>query len=102
MRRTALEFLNREGARRFQLDGVAAVGIWKATDTPEMRAAIAILYPSGIQVVRLEDERVPDKYRARKPIHLKAIEDSLVEARRLRWAEWKASIVSRSPEVSQS
>ena len=92
---TAVDILNREGVRRFALDGVTTLGIWKAADTPEVRAAIATLYPGRTQVVRLEDERVPKRYRTRQPAHLRTLEDTPPDAPRISWAEWKASMLNR-------
>ena len=90
---TAVDVLNHEGVRRFQLDGVCTLGIWKAGDSPEVRAAISTLYPRGPQVFHLEDERVPNRYRTRKPAHLRTLEDTPTDAPRISWAEWKASML---------
>ena len=93
--RTAVDILNREGVRRFQLGGVTTLGIWKAADTTEVRAAIATLYPGGPQVVHLEDQCVPERYRIRKPAHLRTLEDTPTDAPRISWEEWEASMLNR-------
>ena len=88
----AVATLNREGVRRFQLDGVATIGIWKCADTAEVRVAIGALYSRGIQVVHLEDRRVPAKYKARKPKHI--AERETVDELRISWHEWKARMLN--------
>ena len=94
---TAVEILNREGVRRFQLDGVATLGIWQAADTPEIRAAISTLYSQDIQIVRLEDECVPAKYKTRKPKHI--VKRETGDEPRISWHEWKARMLNEIFEM---
>jgi hypothetical protein len=99
IRGAAIDILNREGARQFYLGGVFTIGLWRAADTPEVRAAITALHPGGVQVVHLEDARVPPPYREHKPLHVKtAAEWTPAEARGVAWAEWKAGVLNRLSE----
>ena len=88
----AVATLNREGVRRFQLDGIATIGIWKDADAAEVRAAIGALYPQGIQVVHLEDQRVPGQYRAHKP--KQPAERETADEPRISWHAWKARMLN--------
>ncbi len=88
----AVATLNREGVRRFQLDGIATIGIWKDADTVDVRATIGALYPQGIQVVHLDDDRVPGKYKVRKPKQI--TERETADEPRISWHEWKARMLN--------
>ena len=63
IQKAAIDLLNRAGARQFILDGTFTIALWEGMDTPEIRAAISELHPGGVQVLHLEDARVPEKYR---------------------------------------
>jgi hypothetical protein len=66
VQRAAIGLLNAQGARQFMLEGRHTIGIWSSVDTGELRHAITSLYGHTVQVVHLEDARVPSKYRQQR------------------------------------
>jgi hypothetical protein len=63
VRCAAIGMLNAHGARQFYLNGIFTIGLWADEDKPEVRAAISTLHSDGVQVLHLEDARVPERYR---------------------------------------
>lgn len=87
---TAIEILNRVGARQWiDAEGRHTIGLWKASDTSEVRYAIRTLFSTS-RVVHLEDPDVPAKYRLH-PLQA----STPPEVQGVSWAEWKAGLVNR-------
>jgi hypothetical protein len=64
--RTAIDMLNTIGARHIMVDGVFTIAIWASRDTEQIRWAAQRIHPEGVQIMHLEDQRVPARYRVRR------------------------------------
>jgi hypothetical protein len=64
--RTAIDMLNGIGARHIMVDGVFTIAIWASRDTEQIRWAAQSIHPEGVQIMHLEDHRVPERYRVRR------------------------------------
>lgn len=65
----AVDLLNRLGVRIIEAREPERfwVGIWRQVDSKELREALRVLGLDHLRIVYLDDPRVPEKYRERRP-----------------------------------
>jgi hypothetical protein len=63
---TAVDILNRVGARHIMVGGVFTIAIWASRDSELVRWAARSLHGDRVRVWHLEDERIPARYRVRR------------------------------------
>ena len=62
----AVSLLNLTGVRLMPQCGGYVVGLWKDLDCTEIRTALRVIHPQGVDVVHLDDADLPSAYKVRQ------------------------------------